>query len=176
MNVLGTAAQLFLGFFRAAIVGYGGGPAIIPLIEYEVVDRYGWLTQEEFAQALVAGNMLPGPIATKVAGFVGYRVGGALGALSALLATVAPTVLLMILLLGVLTRFSNTPVVKGMLRAVRPVVWTLFILLAVDYIVFVKSLPAAAVAAAAFVLIYFVKLHPALVMAAALVLGGAFWR
>ena len=60
--------QIFLAFFIPGIVGYGGGPASIPLIEHEVVDRYGWLTVQEFSEVLALGNSLPGPIATKLAG------------------------------------------------------------------------------------------------------------
>ena len=59
--------EIFLAFFIPGIVGYGGGPASIPLIEYEVVERYGWLTVDEFAEVLALGNALPGPIATKMA-------------------------------------------------------------------------------------------------------------
>ena len=72
--------QLFLAFFIPNIVGYGGGPAIIPLIENEVVGTYGWMTHQGFAETLALGNALPSPIATKMAGYIGYRVGGVLGA------------------------------------------------------------------------------------------------
>jgi len=176
MTALKTAFDLFIGFFRANIVGYGGGPAIIPLIEYEVVDRYQWLTKEEFSQVLVIGNSLPGPIATKMAGFIGHQVGGCIGALSALLASVAPTVVIMIVLLGFLSRFSESPVIEGMLAAVRPVVWVLFVLLVVEYAEFVDNVPAVVIAFASFALIYFLKVHPALVVATALVFGGVFMR
>jgi len=79
--------QLFLAFFIPNIVGYGGGPAIIPLIENEVVGRYGWMSSQAFAETLALANALPSPIATKMAGYIGYDVAGVPGSLIATFAT-----------------------------------------------------------------------------------------
>lgn len=171
-----SLSSLFIAFLRANILGYGGGPATVPLVEAEVVDRFGWLTREEFAQMLAVGNSLPGPIATKMAAYVGYQVAGWPGALSALLATVAPTVVMIIGLFAVLQRFSRSPAVQGMLRGVEPVVWVLFVTLVLDYVSFVRSASAAVVAVAAFVAVYVLKLHPAVVMVLGLVAGALFLR
>ncbi|GAY77202.1 chromate transporter [Sporolactobacillus inulinus] len=86
--------QLFLAFFIPGILGYGGGPASIPLIENEVVGHYHWMTVTEFSNVLAFGNTLPGPIATKMAGYIGYEVAGVLGSLVAEFATVAPSLVL----------------------------------------------------------------------------------
>ena len=83
-----TYVQLFLAFFFPNIIGYGGGPATIPLIEHEVVEKYGWMTKSEFSEVLALGNALPGPIATKMAAYIGYDVAGVFGAAIALFATV----------------------------------------------------------------------------------------
>lgn len=168
--------ELFIGFFRASILGYGGGPAAIPLLEAEAVEHFGWLTQEEFATALAAGNSLPGPILTKMAAYIGYHVAGWLGALVGLVTTVLPTAILMIGLIGILQRFSQNPVVAGMLKGVRPVVWILFVSLAIDYLAFVRSGPAIVIAAAALAGIYVFHLHPAVLVAGALVVGALFLR
>lgn len=168
--------NLFVAFFRASILSYGGGPSAIPLIEAEVVDRYQWLTPEEFAKALAIGNALPGPIATKLGGFVGYQVARWPGALTALVATVAPTVILMIVLYEVLRRMSGSPMVQGMIAGVRPVVWVLFLTLALDYLSFVRSVPSAAIAVLAFVAVYVLKWHPALVVLFGLIAGGVLLR
>jgi len=117
--------HLFIAFFIPNIVGYGGGPAIIPLIENEVVGRYGWMTAQTFAETLALGNALPSPIATKMAGYIGYDVAGAPGALVALFATVAPSLLLMLLALGTLYRYRDSIKVKSMSQWVRPVVMVL---------------------------------------------------
>ncbi len=114
--------QIFLAFFIPGIVGYGGGPSSIPLIQNEVVNRYHWLTMEQFGQTLALGNALPGPIATKMAGQIGYEVGGLLGSFVALFATVAPSLLAMIFLLGFLYRHKDSPRVKRMTAYIRPTI------------------------------------------------------
>ncbi len=117
--------HVFLAFFIPNIIGYGGGPAIIPLIENEVVGHYGWMTSQGFAETLALGNALPSPIATKMAGYIGFEIAGAPGALIAVVATVAPSLLLMLLALGTLYRHRDSIKVKSMSRWVRPVVMVL---------------------------------------------------
>jgi chromate transporter len=129
--------QIFLAFFIPSILGYGGGPAIIPLIQTEVVNRYGWLTLERFGEILAIGNSLPGPIATKMGGYIGYEVGGVLGAAIALFATVAPSLLVMLLLLGVLYKFKDSPRVITMTALIRPTIGILLGVLAFEF--FAKS-------------------------------------
>ncbi|MBW7458094.1 chromate transporter, partial [Paenibacillus sepulcri] len=65
--------HLFLGFLISNVLGYGGGPASIPLMYQEIVTHYGWLTDPQFSNMLALGNALPGPIATKIAAYVGYE-------------------------------------------------------------------------------------------------------
>jgi len=82
--------HVFWAFFIPSILGYGGGPPIIPLLQAEVVDHYGWMTLEQFGDVLALGNALPSPIATKLAGYIGYQVAGIPRAIVAvLLATLA---------------------------------------------------------------------------------------
>lgn len=114
--------NLFLAFFRVGMLGYGGGPASIPLVHKEVVDKYKWMNEEEFGDLLALGNTLPGPIATKMAGYIGYRVSGVLGMINAVIATILPTIVLMIVLLTSLSSFKDQPWVAGMTKAVVPVV------------------------------------------------------
>ncbi|MBU9719907.1 MULTISPECIES: chromate transporter [Bacillaceae] len=115
-------ANLFFAFFRVGMLGYGGGPASIPLIHKEVVEKYSWMTSDEFSDVLAIGNTLPGPIATKMAGYIGYRVGGIMGMLNAIAASVIPTVVLMIILLVSLSSFRDFAWVQGMTHGVLPVV------------------------------------------------------
>src|SRR5690606_17857743 len=83
--------DLFVAFTRAGLFGYGGGPGSIPLIKREVVDIYHWMTDEQFAEALAFGNALPGPIATKLATYVGFHVAGTPGAVAGVAGIVLPT-------------------------------------------------------------------------------------
>lgn len=114
--------NIFIAFFRSGILGYGGGPSSIPLVHKEVVETFKWMDSDEFADVLALGNALPGPIATKMAGYIGYRVGGLAGMVVALTASVLPTVILMIILLTALNTFKDKPWVSGMSSAVIPVV------------------------------------------------------
>ena len=157
--------ELFLAFFIPNIIGYGGGPAIIPLIEAEVVGRYDWMTAQTFAETLALGNALPSPIATKMAGYVGYEVAGIGGAFIAVAATVIPTLLLMLGALGLLYR--HRPVIAMMMA------WlTLgFLLESLNSSGAIHTLIIGAVAAIA--LIRF-NTHPAFVVMGALVYGGLF--
>jgi chromate transporter len=170
--------ELFLAFFIPNIIGYGGGPAIIPLIEAEVVGRYGWMSSQEFAETLALGNALPSPIATKMAGYVGYDVAGIGGALVAIFATVVPSLLLMLGALGLLYRHRDSPRVKRMSQWVRPVIAMMMAWLTWSF--FSEGLNSAGLlhtaligTGAAIALLHF-RTHPAFVVLAALVYGGLF--
>lgn len=161
--------QLFLAFFRVGLLGYGGGPSSIPLVHKEVVKNYKWMNEDEFADVLALGNALPGPIATKMAGYIGYRVGGLLGTITAVLATIIPTIFLMIVLLTSLSSFKNLPWVSGMTRAVVPVVGVMLATLTWEFFkkskdtlgIFYSSL----LVIASVLLLEFFKFHPAILIA-----------
>lgn len=170
--------QLFMAFFVSNILGYGGGPASIPLIQKEVVDRYGWLTVNEFSEMLAIGNALPGPIATKMAGFIGYQEAGILGAFVSLLATIAPSVILLVVLLRILYKYKDSPNVKKMTNFIRPVIAVLLGVMAYDF--FASSYVDSGVwqtiflIIASFVLMEKLRVHPAIVIVGALAYGAIF--
>ncbi|MDP2873641.1 MAG: chromate transporter [Bacillota bacterium] len=167
--------QIFVAFARTGILGYGGGPSSIPLVQIEVVNNFKWLTLEEFSDILAIGNALPGPIATKMAGYVGYKVAGLPGAFMALLGTIGPSLLAMLLLYQALLSFKNLPYVQGMIRGIRPVVIVLLGILILDlWPAAMKGWQTAAIGIVAFVAIRLLHVHPALTVVGALLLG-AFW-
>jgi len=167
--------KIFLAFLIPGIIGYGGGPATIPLIQNEVVNNYGWLSLEQFGDVLALGNALPGPIATKMAGFIGYQVGGGLGSLVALLATIVPSLLAMIFLLSILLKFKDSPKVKNMTMMIRPTVGILLAIIAGQF--FYSSWESAGIYQTAFLggisflLLEKWKIHPAWVILASLLYG-----
>ncbi|WP_285858660.1 chromate transporter [Neobacillus niacini] len=114
--------DVIAAFFRVGMLGFGGGPSSIPLVHQEAVKKYKWMTEEEFADTLAIANTMPGPIATKMGGYIGYRVCGVMGCIGALLATVAPTALMMIFLLQLLQKYKDVPWVQHMSMSVVPVV------------------------------------------------------
>ncbi|MBG9452210.1 MAG: chromate transporter [Bacillota bacterium] len=162
-------ADIFMAFFRVGILGYGGGPSSIPLVHKEVVDKYKWMDTDEFGDVLALGNALPGPIATKMAGYIGYRVGGILGMVTALAATMVPTIVLMIILLTALNTFKDQPWVAGMTKAVVPVVAVMLATLTWD---FVKKSSKSSLGwgwtllfvAVSLILLEFVNIHPAIII------------
>lgn len=170
--------KIFVANFVANILGYGGGPATIPLLEHEVVHRYGWYTVSEYSEMVALGNGLPGPIATKLAGFIGYDQGGILGAAVGLFACVAPSMILMIALLGLLLKYKNSPKVKKLTQYVRP---TIAVLLGVmTYNFFFNSYEGSGIihtiilGIVGFLALEKWKLSPVYVVAGALVYGAIF--
>jgi chromate transporter len=170
--------DIFLAFFIPGIIGYGGGPASIPLIQIEVVNRYGWLTVEEFAELLAIGNTLPGPIATKMAGYIGYELGGVFGAFVALFATVAPSLLIMVFLLALLYKFKNSPRVKNMTGLIRPSIAVMMGILTYEF--FFSSWENSGVVHTIILIVLSLlflekwKVNPAYVIVGSLVYGGIF--
>lgn len=168
--------EIFLAFFIPGILGYGGGPASIPLVENEVVHRYGWLSVSEFSEVLALGNALPGPIATKMAGYIGYEQAGILGAAVGVFATVAPSLILMIVLMSLLYKFRDSPKVKRMSNYVRPTIALLLGVMA--YRFFAESYEASGTIQTVFLIIasYLLlekwKVHPAYVIVGALTYGA----
>ncbi|QST01254.1 chromate transporter [Pontibacillus sp. ALD_SL1] len=133
------AVHLFLAFFRVGILGYGGGPASIPLVHKEVVDKYNWMNEDEFSDLLALANTLPGPVATKLAGYIGYRVQGVRGMLNATLAVMVPTIVLMIVLLTSISSIKDQAWVQGMTEAVVPVVGVMLAVLTWQFLKKSKS-------------------------------------
>jgi chromate transporter len=168
--------ELFWGFFVANILGYGGGPASIPLMQEEIVNRYGWMTNEQFGDILAIGNALPGPIATKIAAFVGYQVAGWPGAIITSIATVVPSAVALIVLLRILNRYRNSSAVKGMTLLVQPVIAVLMIVLTWQMgEVSLSSIgiwQTIGIAAVALWVLTKTKIHPAILILAAFVYGA----
>lgn len=170
--------EIFLAFFIPGIIGYGGGPASIPLIENQVVATYGWMTTAEFSDTLAIANALPGPIATKLAGFIGYEQGGVLGAFIALFATVGPSLILMLLLLSLLYRNRNSPRVKRLSSFVLPAIAVLMANLTFDFfaasVAGIHWVPTIVIAVISYFAMERFKVHPAIVIGAGLLFGGFF--
>lgn len=171
-----NALHLFLAFLTANLLGYGGGPSTIPLMQHEIVNHYHWQTNVQFANMLALANALPGPIATKIATFIGFQVVGWIGVVIALVATVLPSTIVLILLLKLLNRFRTSLAVKGMTLLVLPVIAVLMVLLtweiARDSVQGIGIIQSVVIAAVALWAIAKRKIHPALVIVAAFAYGG----
>jgi len=169
--------DLFVAFTRAGLFGYGGGPGSIPLIKREVVDIYHWMTDEQFAEALAFGNALPGPIATKLATYVGFHVAGTPGAVAGVAGIVLPTAAAMGVLSGFFNAYRHVPWIQGMLNGVKPVVTILLLSVTLDIArTAFPGWPFYLVAAGAAAGLFWLQVHPALLVAAGLLFGAFFLK
>lgn len=122
--------QLFISYLKIGFFGFGGGYAMLSLIQNEVVMQHGWMTNAEFADIVAVSQITPGPIAINSATYVGYTVGsqagglwmGLLGALIATFAVCLPALTLMLLITRFFLKLRNNPIVEGAMQGMRPVV------------------------------------------------------
>ena len=123
--------KLFYSFFKIGLFGFGGGYAMISLIQGEVVNRYHWLTSGQFTDIVAISQMTPGPIGINSATYVGYtsvvNAGyghgwAVLGSVTATFAVVLPSFILMLLISKFLMKFKNHPVVEHVFQGLRPAV------------------------------------------------------
>ena len=113
--------KLFITFAGMSVFLFGGGYVFIPLIQHTVVETNGWLTQQEFVDAIAMGQVTPGPIVISAA-FIGYKVAGFLGALTATIGIFLPPALLMIAGSHAMARIKHSVVLKAVLKGIRPAV------------------------------------------------------
>jgi chromate transporter len=174
---MGIYWSLIVSFFKTGLFAYGGGPAIIPLVEKEAVNNYHWLTQEEFTDVLALANSLPGPIATKMALCIGLRVGGPWGAVAALTAHLLPSTVLILILTTLYYRYRSIPSVQGVMKGVRPVVIAILLVTVAQLAPkSVFSWDTFIIAVVCFVVVFYFDIHPIYTIIAAGLFGLFFYR
>lgn len=170
--------QLFLAFFIPNVIGFGGGPSTIPLIQKQVVEQYELISLSEYSSIIALGNILPGPIATKLAGYIGYELAGIPGALIALFATIAPTLILMLGLLSILSKYKESLRMKRLTMFIVPIIGALMLQLTLKFLVesveAMSWIPTILLMVGAYVALVRFKVNPALVIISSLVIGALF--
>ncbi|MDR2917501.1 MAG: chromate transporter [Tannerella sp.] len=114
--------QLFWSFFKIGAFTLGGGYAMIPLIEQEVVGRRRWISSEEFSETLTLAQSAPGPISVNSAVFVGYKMRGMKGVLMTVLGTVVPSFVVILVIAMFFSDIRNNEVVERIFSGLRPAV------------------------------------------------------
>lgn len=123
--------QLFYTFFKIGLFGFGGGYAMLSLIQGEVVTRYGWLTTQEFTDVVALSQMTPGPIGINSATYVGYTslinagyssAVAVLGSVTATFAVVLPSFILMITISRFFLKYQKHPSIEAVFKGLRPAV------------------------------------------------------
>ncbi len=111
--------KLFLAFARVGVMTFGGGYAMIPILEREIVDRHGWATEEELMDYYAVGQCTPGVIAVNTATFIGCKIAGTVGGIVATLGIIFPSLVIITLIAGILTNFADVPAVKSAFAGIR---------------------------------------------------------
>ena len=115
--------QLFYTFFKIGLFGFGGGYAMLSMIQGEVVTRHGWLTSQEFTDIVAISQMTPGPIGINSATYVGFTATGSVwGSIIATLAVVLPSFILMLAISKFFLKYQKHPVVEAVFSGLRPAV------------------------------------------------------
>lgn len=112
-------AAIFWTFLKIGPVTFGGGYAMIPLIEREVVTRRRWISERDIAEVFAVSESIPGAIAINSATFIGYRLAGARGAVAALAGILLPTFLIVLLLCVVFLQVQDEPKIKGAFQGIK---------------------------------------------------------
>ncbi len=162
--------NLFLTYLKIGLFGFGGGYAMLSLIQHEVVEvthwseTAPWISQAEFTDIVAISQMTPGPIGINSATYIGYTVTGSVwGSVIATIAVCLPSYLLVLFVSRFILRHKENPIIKSIFAGLRPVVVGLIgaaALLLVNRENFTDNTFSIAIAAVAFVLTYYTKLHP----------------
>jgi chromate transporter len=172
--------ELTIAMIRTGVLGFGGGPSVIPLIRYEAVNRYRWLEDEEFGETWAIANALPGPIAPKMAAYLGYRKGGALGALIGVLAHIAPTCIATVILLDLVHVLSFSKTFTDMISAVMPVIAVMLGQMAYEFafkaLKGLGKILGVIFLILSFILLYVIPIHPAIVILIFLIYGAFHYK
>lgn len=119
--------QLFWAFFRIGAFTFGGGYAMLPMIQKEVVEKYGWATDEEVLNYFAVGQCTPGVIAVNTATFIGYKKAKVKGAISATLGVVCPSLIIILIIAAFLKNFAQYEIVKNAFSGIRVAVAVLVV-------------------------------------------------
>ncbi|WFA08679.1 chromate transporter [Tissierella sp. Yu-01] len=164
--------DLFLTFFKIGAFSFGGGYAMLPLIEEEIIEVHNWITHTEFIDIIAISEMTPGPIAVNSATFLGYKVAGISGSVIATLGVILPSFIVMSIIFHFVYKFKNSPYIDWIFKGIRPVVLGLIASAAVSVakstFIDIKSV---IIAIFLFYIVTFKKFNPILAIVVAGVLG-----
>ena len=111
--------ELFIAFARVGVMTFGGGYAMLPIIEREIVDKRHWAELDEIMDYYAVGQCTPGVIAVNTATFIGYKLAGVPGGIAATIGVVFPSLIIITAIVSVLTAFAEVPAVKSAFAGIR---------------------------------------------------------
>ncbi|MBR2577637.1 MAG: chromate transporter [Erysipelotrichaceae bacterium] len=116
MDNKASIKDLYFSFFRIGLFTFGGGLAMLPMLEKELVDKHGWCDEEEILNYYAVGQCTPGIIAVNVATFVGFKHGGVAGAIASTLGIISPSLIIITLIAAFLRNYATYPLVQKALK------------------------------------------------------------
>lgn len=120
--MINQLVQLFLIFFKIGAFTIGGGYAMVPIIEDEIVTKKQWIKKEDFVDLLAIAQSAPGILAVNISIFIGYKLRGIKGAIITTLGTILPSFIIILLIAMFFQSFKNNIYVEKMFKAIRPAV------------------------------------------------------
>ena len=116
-----TYLELFINFLKIGAFTFGGGYAMLPLIQEQVM-AYGWLTEEELINFIAVSESTPGPFAINISTYVGMEIGGLLGAFCATLGVVLPSIVIILVIAKCFDHFQESRIINGCMAGLKPAV------------------------------------------------------
>ncbi|MBE6052161.1 MAG: chromate transporter [Clostridium sp.] len=169
--------KMFITFFKIGAFTFGGGYAMIPLIEEEVVNKEKWVDKQEFVDMIVISQSLPGPLALNCSTFIGYKISGVLGAIMAVLGITLPSFLIITLIATYFMRFRDNYYVNLAFKGISAAVPMLVLVGVVSMIQNVKkNIENAIILVVALICLVVFKISPVIVTIAGAVYGIIFCR
>ncbi|KOA21290.1 putative chromate transport protein [Clostridium homopropionicum DSM 5847] len=166
---------MFISFFKIGAFTFGGGYAMIPIIEAEVVNKKRWLEKEEFLDILAISQSFPGALAVNSSIFIGYKIGGILGGILALLGVVLPSFFIILIVAIFFQQFRNNPTVELVFKGISAAVPMLVLVAVISLSKSVnKNLINLAIVLFTVIAISFLKIHPILVIILSALYGLIF--
>ena len=167
-----TLIDLFFTFCRIGRLTFGGGYAMLPIIQKEIVEEKKWATEEEVLDYYAVGQCTPGIIAVNTATFIGYKVHGIIGAIVATLGVVFPSLIIITIIAALLKNFANYSIVQHAFSGIRVVVIALIVSAILKLAkTSIKNSTTLIIAIIAFILVAFVNLSPIYIVIAAACIG-----
>lgn len=164
--------QLFTCFFKIGAFTLGGGYAMLPLIQQEIVDKKKWIDANEFLELLALAQSAPGPIAVNTAVFVGYKIMGLAGVLATVLGSITPSFVIILIIAMYLKDFRKYHWVEAAFKALRPAVVALILVPVINNSKkFKKSVVPYAIAIISALLVARFGISPVYIIIAAALLG-----
>ena len=169
-----TLWELYSAWFRMGMFTFGGGYAMLPMIQKEVIEKHHWATEDEIMDYYAIGQVTPGIIAVNTATFVGYDVAGIPGGIIATLGVISPSLVIIMIIAGLISNFSELAAVQHALKGIQVAVCVLMFTAVIGlYRKGVKNVPSFIIFAVAFVCSYFLNISTVLLVIIAGVAGYA---